>query len=137
VLLRELVGARGLVVVVEGDARRADRVAGETVAHGWTNVRVLIGVADLADALPPTADRVFLDDQPVLTGADRGAGAGPGAGALATLLAPLGPADRVAAAVAVPARAADALRELGRYVPALRREAFYLGAAAAVWGQLP
>jgi hypothetical protein len=131
VLLRELVGARGLVVVVEGDARRADRLAGETVAHGWTNVRVLIGVADLADALPPTADRVFLDDQPLL------AGAGLGAGGLATLLAPLGPAGRVAAAVAIPARAADGLRELGGHVHALRREAFYFGVAAAVWGQLP
>jgi len=33
--------------------------------------------------------------------------------------------------------ASDGLRELERHVHTLRREPFYLGAAAAVWGQLP
>lgn len=116
-LVREHVGDAGMLTVVEGDPARAAAV----VRRGWENVRVL---ADLV-RLPEGAERAFIDDRALIADA----------AAVERLLAPLGPAARVA--VACRRGDLDGLRAVEARVHALRRERFYLGAAQALWGQLP
>ncbi len=120
-LVRELVTDTGTVVVIEGNAQHAERITRRTIGQGWTNVPTTT-----AGAIGDRADRAFLDDPELLAHDD----------ALARILEPLEPASRIAAACTPSTQ--DALsRALEGRVHDVRRERFYLGAAFALWGQIP
>jgi len=124
-LARELVTHTGTVILVERDPRLADHVTGRATQRGWINVHVRPSTLD-SGAHAGRPDRVLLDDARLIGDPD----------AVTSILAPLRPAARLAA-VCSGAATCSLTKTLEEHVHALRREPFYLGAAHALWGQLP
>ncbi|MGI8800675.1 MAG: hypothetical protein ACR2KV_00650 [Solirubrobacteraceae bacterium] len=123
-LVRELVTNTGSVIVIEDNAQLAAEIARRTARRGWTNVNVR---ADATRDEPlARADRAFFDNPGLVAEPSP----------LDRILRPLGPAARVAA-VCTRGTRDRLIPTLERHVHVLRSEGFYLGAAFALWGQLP